>query len=361
MSKVFGFYVTALVCALASTGLATEIALVPVSANQPHVIAGNEITVPAGSTVIFEIRVSDWDPNLTGTPQLRAYQMELDELTYSSGTQGTLRPARVACTSSADCIGPFGGACSFAGNPCFADSDCEFPEFGEVCVGPTCSFFTDGGRFCTPGFTATKRADWVFKGLSAIGAEDLSSPGIRFGYTLNTNPETGPFATDPGFVTYGGTLVLEIPADATGTFTVGFTPSPATFLFDSDNTRIDPTTLTPVRIVIGDVGCTIDFDCDDNSLCTDDTCVDSICSFTPNFDDTIACCNPGTGGLCGKSRAIPGDATFDGVIDLTDFLLMQTCFGDGSFPADCVRSDVDCDCGIDLDDIAAFSKIIDGP
>ncbi len=360
MRKAFGFYVLAWVCALscafASPGLAAEIALVPVSANQPHAIVGNEITVPAGSNVIFEIHVSGWDPNLTGMPLLRAYQMALDDATYSSGTQGALTPATVPCVSDTTCVGAFGGACSLTGNPCSSDVDCEFPEFGEVCRGPTCSFFVDGVPFCTPAFIANKRVDFIFNGLPLLDVVDLSSTAIRFGATiLDVEP-----IRDSGVVTYAGTLILELPANAAGTFTVGFLQSPDTFLLVGLDTMFSPTLLSPARIVIGDV-CGSDFDCDDNSLCTDDTCLGGTCAFTPNFEDTISCCDPGTGSLCGKTRGIPGDASLDGVVDLSDFLLLQNCFGLDPVPAECRPADVDCHCDVGLGDVAGFASVLTGP
>ena len=41
--------------------------------------------------------------------------------------------------------------------------------------------------------------------------------------------------------------------------------------------------------------CTDDFDCDDHSKCTSDSCVDGLCHLKPTYDPKIECCNPAVG------------------------------------------------------------------
>ena len=59
-----------------------------------------------------------------------------------------------------------------------------------------------------------------------------------------------------------------------------------------------PTAATVAETRFGEP-CTQNPDCDDNNLCTDDTCDPGSgeCSFVPNYDLATTCCNPTTGSL----------------------------------------------------------------
>ena len=274
--------------ALFSIGLTTraaEIALVPIGADGAHNIVGNEIILQgAGQRVVLEIRLSGWSPSL-----LRAWQASLDSAGYTSGIQGELAAASVACGTNNDCAAALGGTCSLTGTPCFASTDCAFPQFGEICDGPKCTYPPGVGGSCEPAYIDALRADYVFAATSNLPAMDLSTADFRW-----ASAATGAPVSDPGTATYAGTLVLDVPAGALGTFTVGFMPVPESLLQDSNNDLIAPLTITPALISIA---CATAADCDDGNACTDDACNAGQCSATPNYNQTTQCCNPTDGSL----------------------------------------------------------------
>jgi hypothetical protein len=201
------------------------IALVPVSADGLHVINGNEISVQAGRRVFLEFKLSNWDPDGDGTPALRAWVAKLDASGYSTGLQGTLTPFAPACTTDAQC---------------------------QASVDPL-SECLPGHAQCTPVFFDTSRSDYVFSGLLDIQGVDfwelLDGDDFRTASTAISG-----VVPDPGSQVYGATLVLEVPSDAQGTFTVGFTPGfnpPAeTSMIDETGQFILRLSVVPARITI---------------------------------------------------------------------------------------------------------------
>jgi hypothetical protein len=117
--------------------------------------------------------------------------------------------------------------------------------------------------------------------LKEIAAVDLATLDFRYGSTLS--PSGTPMA-DPGTVGYGGTLVLEVPTEARGTFTVGFFAS--SFMKSGTNEPIVPVNLTSAQI---EIRCGTGADCDDGNVCTDDACAGGQCVNTNN----AAACNDG--------------------------------------------------------------------
>jgi len=360
MGSVSGMVLTGLILlgGVARSVSAAEIALVPVKASGAHTIVGNQISlVGGGQRVFFEVRISGWDPNLDGNPLLRAWQAAIDSSGYSSGTVGVLAPALAACGSGADCLSAFGGACSISGTPCSQDADCPLAEFGEVCIGSPCSFPVGVGGFCAPGFILSRRTDYVFRDVpgSEFPGVDLSSNDYRFFSAAFPNS-----ARDPGAVRYAATLVLDIPADAMGTFRIGFLGSPRSVLVANDNSFIQPLTLTPALVVIL---CVSNTDCNDQNFCTTDTCrANGECSNAPNFNQTANCCDPRTGETCGSASGVIGDGDGDGRVDLRDFAILQRrCFGTDLILFRCESFDADCNCRVDLEDVFDYTSAMNGP
>jgi hypothetical protein len=253
-----------------------EISLVPVSASGSATINGNEIILDGGGQRVFlEIRISGWDPS-----QLRAYQATLDSSGYSSGLLGTLAPAVEPCTTDAECVAAFGTA-----------SFCDVPPFAGV--------------ECQPGFIDPSRTDYVFATAAALPAADLSTLDYRYAAGVIFTP-----VNDPGTAGYGGTLVLDVPVGANGTFTIDFLPFPASLLTDQNSQLISPLTLTAGVIR---VDCVTAADCNDGNACTNDSCgPGGICSNVDNFDATEDCCNPANRTL------IPIDDANDCTQDICD-------------------------------------------
>ena len=248
-------------------GADPTIELRPISASGSHTIVGNEIALDGGGQRVFlEVYLSDWDPNLTGLPTVQGWQASLNAAGYSSGASGQLVPASEPCVDDAACVAAFG-----------AFATCGYPIANPV--------------ECTPGFIDSGRADYIYQGFVAFPAIDVSQLNFRWGAAA-----LGPGATDSGTPVYGGTLVLDVPVDATGTFTVGFRLEPETTMQDASLLPISPLSLVPAVITIG---CVTDADCDDGDDCTDDVCNAGVCESTSKIIRMVVRCKPD-----GKMKAL---------------------------------------------------------
>lgn len=268
-----GLLVVGLVCWCGELR-AAEFVLQPVNASGTHTIVGQEIRLQgAGQRVTLQVQLKGWSPSV-----LRTYQAKIESAGYSSGAAGVLAAAAVSCPSinaagNAVCVAAFG-----PGSRCFVPNP---PSF-----------------LCEAGFIDRNNANWVFFGhdFNTV-AVDISNPSYRFAAVLNP----GDPVTDIGATTYGGTLVLDVPAGAQGTFTIGFQPgSGISLMADEQNNEIEPLALTPARIVIQ---CSTNANCNDNNLCTSDSCNTGtgVCTNSPNYNTATQCCNPATGGLTSLS------------------------------------------------------------
>ena len=174
------FTVTAGILGLEVSTFGQEIRLQPISSTCPYTIEDHTDNhgVPliirlaaAGGTVELEIYASGWGSG-PGTPALGAYQATIDSAGYASGV--------------GDPLIPWG----WPGTP------------------------EDGA------FIDISRPDFVFFGLVPIAAVDLDTLDYEFGSTHMGGP-----AVDEGYLYYAGTLILEVPPGAAGTYTIGFNPA----------------------------------------------------------------------------------------------------------------------------------------
>lgn len=331
--KKAGILMCWLIGAASFTASGAEIALLPTRATGEYTISGNEIVLENGGQQVFlEIYLSGWDPDLDGTPEMRAWQADIDSSGYSNDLGGRLTPWMLECTGDADCeavMGPLGvgaakGGCAVPGSP---------------------------AGFCAAGFIDDTRSDYVFAGLAELSIVDLVD--YRFGAALLGDP-----LSDPGTPRYAGTLVLDVPLDAHGIFSVGFLGWEAVGLFDEDG-HILPLHLTPAQIIIN---CETSADCNDYNACTRDVCgTGNTCTAMANYDPRLYCCYPADGTLCDKPAGLPGDFDGDGGVDLADFARFQTCFGSGPLEPACTGVDMDCDCAAGDQDVADFISALTGP
>ncbi len=258
---VLGSLIGGLLSLTAPQGLGAEIALFPVSASGTHTITDNEIVLTGGGQRVFlEIFISGWAPS-----QLKTWQAMIDSSGYSSGLIGMLAPAVESCTMASECVALFG-------------------------TGATCEYPPSVGVECTAGFIDAGRTDYIFSCCANLPAVDLFTLDFRYGSTLFTTT-----ISDPGVPQYGGTLVLDVPTGAIGTFTIGFKPQPDSGLLDQSLQFITPLNLTPALIT---VQCSTNDDCDDGNACTNDTCeAGGVCSNADNYNPATHCCNPANGDL----------------------------------------------------------------
>jgi len=206
-----------------------------------YTIEKNGLTLDKGDEVVFfEIRVSEFDPTGAGT-LLKAWQAGLDAVAgYSSGLQGTLAPHFADCTTDA-------GVCAVQMGP---GSTCPFPPTN-----------------CPAGFINSARDDYIFKGQMELSAVDVSTLNYRYASTLMGAPIAQPVPHRP----YLGTLVLYVPADAKGTFTIPFLTAPDTALVDSNNQFIPLIGFEPGQVTVTTGRCCFGLGADDKKAgCIED-------------------------------------------------------------------------------------------
>ncbi len=153
---------------LSSAAHATEIAWVPLEADGPHAVNGNEIVLQGGGQLVtLEIRISDWDPDLDGDPEIGTYQAAVDATGYASGAGAPL-------TAFADPT-PTAGA-FFIIKMCHVFDGAAFIPTGQRCDLPlTCP----AGEFCLD------NPDFIFAGFLATANVATSTPNFVWGATSN--------------------------------------------------------------------------------------------------------------------------------------------------------------------------------
>ena len=258
------------VAGLAVSVQGANFVLKPTRASGSHTIVGNEIRLAGTPQRVFlEVQMQGWSPNL-----LRTYQAKLDAVGgapgfgYDNGTGVSIAPAVQSCTSNSQC------ATAFA--------------TGARCVIPDVS-----GLKCETGFIDINRANFVFP-PDEVEQRAVATSSLNYTYFTIRTITTPPGEVDPGTLKYGGDLVLDVPAGATGSYTISFNVEPtSTFMADPDNNEIplDP----PVAAIIT-IQCATNANCDDNNDCTNDICnANGTCSNTNNFNPATHCCNPADG------------------------------------------------------------------
>jgi len=212
------------------------IALTPISATGPHQIAGDEIVLYEGGTrVTLEIQVYQWDPDMDDSPRLGSFQATIDPSGYlgvnaEPPNGADLAPAVVPCASG-----------SAGHNLCEAELGISD---GEI----FCGDFPVPANHCPPAVVETDRSDWAFAASSLLfGFIRLSRP--EFAFTGIDTPGSG--IPDDGSIRYGGSLFLDVPPLASGTYTINLLASSSdTFMNDGNALRIPGVTLLPARITV---------------------------------------------------------------------------------------------------------------
>ncbi len=158
-----------------------------------HIIDREIFLPPGGGRLWLEVAVAGWGPDL-----LCEWQATIDSWGYGSGSGEPVAPAVEACDD--------------ADNPPHATCEAAF--------GPAS---TCDNASCTAGFQDFGRSDFVIH--SAIPFVDTSAPDYFYGSFQCLGPWC--FCTgDEGHIYYGGTLVLDVPPDAQGSYTIGFVSDP---------------------------------------------------------------------------------------------------------------------------------------
>jgi hypothetical protein len=206
-------------------------------------IVGNTLTAPSGGfRAYFDVTVKAWDPNGDFSPGMKTVQVAVNPAGYlgmnaSPANAGVdlIPPDSTVCGVASACTA---GSCaaggSAAGEPCLVAADCNAARrcrdnFGEAWAKCDLGFCKAGyvekaglivDHFCTPD-------------VCDNGDTDTSSFLYRFFLIINTDNRV-----DDDTLDYIGTLALDVPASAKGTYTVDLDHA-QTYFEDKDGTRID--------------------------------------------------------------------------------------------------------------------------
>lgn len=230
-------------------------------------------------------------------PQIGTCQWSIDASTYASNQGSTLEVAAVDCSINGDedCRHGFTATNQCT---CFA-SECDV-DTGLCDV--EASAFIDSNRF-----------DYLFKSKPSISATSFATEDYKYASAI-TSGING--AVDDGTIKYLGTLLLQVPEGACGTFVLDMLRSPQdTFVSDSlTATRLPGPVFETLTVPLGSGSACDPPDCDDGDLCTVDTCVCGVCENTDVVCGAGEVCNPSTGECvsgCSGMTSYPPNCAID--------------------------------------------------
>lgn len=300
--------------------------LIPIGATTPYVIEDSTISIVQGAhTITFEIIFSGWDPDQDGAPRLQAYQCGLEVDDFHSGETGSLSLTRIPCVDNDDCL---------------ADSLCEETGYCDLAGGFGINEF---------------HPNFVFAGVPTITLSDPSR--LRVGALIFLEEDA---KVDTGIPKYGGLVTLDISADATGIFTIGFKEIESFFSDGSIEGNSIPTPgLIPAKIIISpdcninkipdelDISEGTSGDCDLDGV--PDECVEFARDCNGNLIPDVCDIDQGTSpdcninGIPDECISLESDCNNNGIPDLCDTNSGQfnDCNGNG-IPDECISLELDC-------------------
>jgi|GEM_PF-3430002 len=290
-------------------------AIVPVDATGPHTIEGDRIYLTQGDQrVTFEVRLSGWAPGGAADPPLQLYQAAIDALQFANG---------------------IGAPATFAKFPCTTDGQCR-PSLAPPGT-PRC---IDG--FCDDAsavFVDQSKPDYIFQGLNDF-ALTILNPGISpfVGAFLFSSP----YPPDRGQDRYGATVLVDVPAAASGPYVIRFdlgppdAETPYTFWTSDNDLMIPIRGLHPAAIVLPS-------DCDGDGV--DDAC-ETDCGVAGGRCDVPGC---GLEADCNKNlipdscAGVEVDCNGNGVPDECDVKAgTSTDCNNNRVPDECEVAALDC-------------------
>ncbi len=185
-------------------------------------IVGSEInlgSVPA--RVWLEVHVTGWAPE-----QLKYAQVKLNQYGSNDGEAGfdganakcgdepavgaeDLRGAFQSCSTTADCRASMSGR----------TSSCQYGE-PVSCIDGYCNFVVHTGFVRSPGFMDRCDPAWIGKDVPHLSALHCD-PECVFGVAVESNFRETHSLSD-FHPSYLGTMVVDVPANAKGTYTIGY-------------------------------------------------------------------------------------------------------------------------------------------
>ncbi|MCO6438425.1 MAG: hypothetical protein J5J06_15150 [Phycisphaerae bacterium] len=212
----------------------------PVGSTGPSVINGNEIQIPtggAGVEVELHILMYGWDSVVPNTFLGTAGAKIDGDNGFSSGSGTPLLPIEFGTSTESHGGYIASQVCFFSGRPgCPSPGTPASGETPCVAIDPA-----DGPCVPNPAF--------VLYANSPITAVNFNI-GLSYEFVAVRSSPQG--ALDEGTNHYLGTLILDIPEGAAGTYTIGFVEDPlSTYMADDDVKDIPIQTFIPATIVVG--------------------------------------------------------------------------------------------------------------
>lgn len=268
------------------------LSLLPVYATGAHTIMGNVIQLGGGGQqVTLEFSIANWDPDMDLDRLLNSVQLTIDSEGYASGSGDPLSPVGFPAT-------PQDGAfiavelCSVSRRSCeVGQPACTVSE--GTCVPSNPIFETTGG---TSYRVRTSTLDYAYS-LFTSGCE-----------------------IDTGSPRYAGTLILNVPVTASGTYTIDLKPDLCSSeVNDCINGNVPGLREVPLESTLLLQGVLISLGC-----------------------------------------GCDGDVNNDGPTNASDVAHALQCAQGALPPASCVLSDVDCDGDVDLCDVDRVTCLVGG-
>ncbi len=318
---------------------AQTIELVPVGSTGPFTITGHEIDIPTGGASIeveLEIQVNNWDQGagtllgvaqckIDGTATALCPTCGAGALGYDNGEGTPLVPKGFGA-------GQFELGAYIAANVCFFNErhGCN-PLNGQA----PCDNVIPGG----PDGPCVENPRGVMTPDATAQITGITFPDENYEYLLVSQSGGTP---DIGTNNYFGTLILEIPAGAAGTYTIGFEDNPlSTLLSDGDVADIPIQGLIPATIKLPGNPCS-GVTCPPSGIdCMDNECQDiggvGTCVLV-NSPVGAPCTDDGD--LCTNDRCNPVGVCFHPLVNCLG-LGDECCADDGMCkpPAQCITSD----------------------
>jgi hypothetical protein len=209
---------------------------------QAYTISGSSISAANGGfRAWFEAKFSNWDPNGDSSPGLHAGQLKLDASGYMSGNGDALDRAVVPCSGT---LAAANAICAAAFGESFAKCDLD---------ALSATFQT-----CNAGYNkGDLRSDSICDAnAGGCDSEDTSTANLNYLWFWVNSAANRIEDQGPGFKYYVGTLVLDVPAGARGTYCVGVNPDIAeTFFADATPTKFDSAQFNGFCVVIETGSC----------------------------------------------------------------------------------------------------------
>ncbi len=244
-----GAFCTGNVLADCPAPISPTIDLFPVSSSGSFAINGNEISLPTGGvTVELELHLSDWGS--VGDGLISVLQTKIDSNSYCSGLGVPLNPLGYPGAPVISC--PQGNGCPADGSTCntgafVVTKRCTIgqvtPPTGSPCDIASCP----GGESCEfdPAYLLTPPNPLS----DPVPLTGVTFPGLDYLFSGASN--VGGIA-ESGSNGYFGTLLVEVPAGADGTYTIDFINNKVfTFMQDGTATTFPIGTLNPAVISVG--------------------------------------------------------------------------------------------------------------